>query len=296
MGLVAGALAVIGATVASADGRGPAYAWAVIFGLVGLTAGAALMLRTPAPDRHPVWRRITLYGDPTIVSREIDREVESGASTTIQSLTVTPGWLVHRRMFGIDLARLEDVMWAYRSDTRYYMNGIKTGKAVEVCVHLRDGSRWKLAAGGADAATAMLEAVAAVAPWTTIGYSDELKAIWTSGRGEWIAAVDERRHGSVSEVAGASPGTRRADGRAQPRAYPSGRARTILGLGIAGLLVPIPCALIALYLGHKERRQIADGIVLPSNEVTIGWALGIAGVGYLALMALAMLAVPLFAP
>ena len=290
MALAAATLIVVGTTSASGDAQASALVWAGIFALVALGAGGALALRLPAPAKHPAWRRATTYGDPEAVQREIDSEVMAATTTRLHSLTITPHWLLRRRLFGLDLARLDDLMWAYRADTRHYMNGIRTGKTVEVTLHLRDGRRWKLNARRIHVANAILDEIKKAAPWVQVGYSEELELAWEHGLESWIEEIDQRRVAADDRRPSTAAQTSSQAVDASPRPLPSDRANVILWMGVAGLLIPVPCALVAWVLGQIERREIAAGTIQADPAITVGWMLGIVGtVGYSLLMLLVAL-------
>ncbi len=64
-----------------------------------------------------------------------------------------------------------------------------------------------------------------------------------------------------------------------PAAPDHPQSMTILILGILGLALCQALAPVAWFMGSKARKEIAEsnGAIGPSQMVTVGWALGIAG-------------------
>lgn len=250
--------------------RAPALVWGIILAFGALVPLTALAFRLKTAW-HPTWRAAARYGDPYLIGLELGLELTEPTVARVKSLTVTPHWLLRRRVYGLDLIRLDDVMWAYRLDTQHYVNGIKGARTIEVKIHTRAGGMLKVQAGREYLGQQMLQKIQTCAPWAVIGYSSALESSWKRQRAEFVAVVDGRRAAAPSGAprAAAQPGTP-----AGALLYPSTKGSLILLLGILG--VGNPLGLLAWVLGHIERREVTGGRIAPSKAVTAGWALGIA--------------------
>ena len=286
--VTAGALGAAAVSLLLASRHPSALAWGTIFGTAAAVALVAALLRIPA-GRHPTWRSAARYGDPEEVGREIGLELAGRDVARIDRFVTTPRWLLRKRVYGMDLTRLDEVVWAYRLDTQHSTNGIKTGKTIEVLIHLRSGKCLKFSAGHDYVARQMLERIREKAPWAITGYSPDLEAVWNGARGEMIAMVDGRR-AEAAATPGSAPSV--AAGGVPPVSFvpllPSPRANMIFVLGLLGLFTPL--GIVAWILGHLERREVERGRLAPSQLVTAGWALGIAGTVIFGTMMLVALA------
>lgn len=287
LGVPAAALLAVGLTTADRGATVAATTWGGILGVISLSFLVVLAIRLPA-GWHPLLRGARRYGDPGEVGAAIAGELAEGSVARVKSLTVTPHWLLQRRAFGSRISSLRDVMWAHRLDTTQYVNGIKTGKRIELKVFLRNGTGIKLGAGREAVARQMMEQIQAKAPWTILGYTSDLEAAWKAQRAEFIAIVDRRR-AAVESGAADTPARSSGPALPMPDLYPSTKAPLILILGILGLFTPL--GVVAWILGHLERREVARGKLAPSTALTAGWALGIAGTVFFAVTMLSALIV-----
>jgi hypothetical protein len=266
---LAGALLFFVASQNVGTDRAPALVWGIILSCCALVPLTALAFRLKTAW-HPTWRAAARYGDPYLLDLELGLELADSAVARVKSLTVTPHWLLRQRIYGLDLVRLEDVMWAYRLDTQHYVNGIKGARTIEVKVHTRNGTILKVKVGREHLGQRMLQQIQSCAPWAVVGYSAALEATWKSQRAEFITVVDGRRAAVPSDAprvpapVGTPTGT---------VLYPSTKGSVILLLGIIGVANPL--GLLAWLLGHIERREATGGRIAPSKAVNLGWALGI---------------------
>lgn len=283
--VAASGLLLVGSRMAAGEAA-PALVWGIILAVAALVPLAALAFRQRIAW-HPVWRAANRYGDPDAIGREIALELVDPAVARVKSLTVTRHWLLRQRVYGMDMVRLDEVMWAYRLDTQHYVNGIKGAKTIEVKIFLRSGAFLKVQAGREHLAQRMLEQIQSNAPWAVVGYSAALEAAWKNQRTEFFAVVDGRRAAAPSDPRSAAPDPAR---RLPAALYPSTRGPVILLLGILGIGNPL--GIVAWVLGHIERREVAKGTLAPSKSVNAGWTLGILGTAVFVLTLVVLFAAP----
>jgi hypothetical protein len=143
-------------------------------------------------DAHPIIKSLARFGLPRNVVTTIDEEAKNGAQTaSIDSLTLTPSWLLYATRYSLAVLRCDEVIWAYKKVTKHSVNFIPTGKTYAVIVGRRDGKLQEITCRQKKA-DAILEELARRWPWTLIGYSDDLAAAWKSNRGAVIGLVDAR--------------------------------------------------------------------------------------------------------
>lgn len=162
--------------------------------VAGLWILALLLLRFVNPARHPVLRALAAYGDAEEVRRKIDMDF-LGSTLRIGRLRLTHDWLVSLKFWSVDVAPVEDVVWAYKLVVR------GSGASIQAVVCTRRRARFGII-GKDDHVGAMLRVLNECVPWAVIGYDANLDNLWNTDPGRFIAAVDERRR----KMATAPPG------------------------------------------------------------------------------------------
>lgn len=144
---------------------------------------------------HPIYKKIHNYGMPQQVVSEINQELSTNDIFHVNSITISPSWLLNERLFSLDIARLSEIIWAYNIKTDYFLRGgfirIKHDEIMEVCVNLIDGKKIKISGG--KLANKILNEITSKVPWITVGYSDELRMLWARNRDIFIAAVKQKK-------------------------------------------------------------------------------------------------------
>jgi hypothetical protein len=115
---------------------------------------------------------------------------------------VTQSWLVRRNTFSTWVSPIEDLAWAYKKVTKHSVNFIPTGKSYAVVLVGRHRQRIEVQMPE-KASNALLEFLAARAPWAIYGFNQEINAIWQKDPDGFVAVVDSRRQ-SAGKAAGAS--------------------------------------------------------------------------------------------
>lgn len=174
-------------------------------GLVGLAIGATLLLiglwcfynarrRRAAPDTHPIMTRLAKYGPPAEVAAAIDTEAASPQAVNIGPVRCTPNWLLHASAFNLKPCALRELVWAHKKVTKVYYNFIPVSKNFALVLHDRQRKQTLIQVrGGEKQVDQLLGALNHYAPWTLLGFSDELRHAWAHNPADMIRAVDERR-------------------------------------------------------------------------------------------------------
>jgi hypothetical protein len=172
-----------------------------IFGLlVGIpTAAWALWQlqqvgrRWSQPEAHPIAKRLAASGqDAAAVASQIEQELAQPSVQKVGKTTVTPTWLFRQHGTGLDVVKLDQLLWIYQKVTQRRVNGVPAGKSYAVVLSDRAGHRFEIPASEAQT-TEILHLLEAKAPWAINGYSDELQKIWNKDREELVTVVNERR-------------------------------------------------------------------------------------------------------
>jgi hypothetical protein len=159
-----------------------------VFGTIGWTGWRRLSGRT----MHPAVKRASGCGEPHEVSARIEHECQHATRLKMKRWRLTDNFRVHNSLFGFDVVRLDDLVWAYPAVVRTRYGGvIPMGKSHSAAMHFLDGET--KARGNRKAVAQMLDAVRARAPWALMGYSDELSKVWKSEQQTFIAEVLKRK-------------------------------------------------------------------------------------------------------
>ncbi|MEO8392708.1 MAG: DUF6709 family protein [Chloroflexota bacterium] len=167
-----------------------------IFFVTGILVTLALIYmwvrRTINPLRHPFLKALARYGDPKQLSETISYEMSNAHTQVGKNIHITPHWLVFNRGGGFQMARLQDVAWAYQKIIQRRTYGINTGKTFQAEVWDQQGKLITFV-GKQDEVLAGLQAIAQAASWVVIGYSAEIDQKWRKNRAEFVAMVKQRR-------------------------------------------------------------------------------------------------------
>ena len=144
--------------------------------------------------KHPIVVNLAKMGSPEQLAPAIDAEMAANHQVT-GKVHVTRSWLCRQTGFGLDLFRLEDVVWAYRKATKHSTNGIPTGTTHSTVVCDRHGRMAEMQMKN-EQVDELLGAIVRGAPHALVGFDEQLQAIWLKNKADLIAVVDERRRRS----------------------------------------------------------------------------------------------------
>jgi hypothetical protein len=147
--------------------------------------------RTSDRAAHPILKKLRAYGEPEMLSVEIENEITQ-APSTIGAALVTRSWIFVPSLFALKMARLPDVVWIYKKVTKHSYNFIPTGKTYSALVWSRSGESIEIALKEKKTEE-LLQAIAARIPWVVAGFSNDIQALWNNNRTALIQALDERK-------------------------------------------------------------------------------------------------------
>jgi hypothetical protein len=173
----------------------------VFFALLGAwSARAWTRLRTPSA--HPLVARVSEWGDPVVVSAEIESEAAQPWRTA-GTFKIGDRYVLNASFYGLSVFRLSDLLWAYKKVIKKSVNFVPVGKDYQAV----------LCCAGGTAQVQTKEAVvdeilhhaAARAPWAIFGHTQEIANAFRKDAAGFVAAVAERRRQYEAEpVAAAS--------------------------------------------------------------------------------------------
>ncbi len=142
------------------------------------------------PSTHPLLARMKAWEDPAGATREAEREARSprlrGAGWKL-----TDGFFIRSTFFTFDLARLGDLVWAYKKVTKHSINFIPTGKSHEAVLAF-PGASFTIKARERKV-DQILGFAAERAPWAILGFSEPVRALFATKPEQVQATVAQRR-------------------------------------------------------------------------------------------------------
>lgn len=147
-------------------------------------------MRRQQPSRHPIVAWLSSFGDLDQLVPTIDAELLG--ATKIGKVTTTASWIFAPTTFGLKLARIDRLTWAYEKVTRHSHNFIPTGKTYAAILWDRSGRAIEID-GRTKRVEQILKTVLDRAPWVVIGFDKELEQLSKSNWAGFVGAVDQRR-------------------------------------------------------------------------------------------------------
>lgn len=151
-----------------------------VFGAVALFFLVRSVQRLINPHRHPFIQALSKYGDPQLVSEQINGELLLGADNKVGKLQLTRSWFLFANSTNFRAMKFADTVWVYQHVTENKQYGVTTNRVYEARFYDRHGNEIKIV-DKEEAVNTMLSAVAERAPHATIGYNSQLEDLWKKG-------------------------------------------------------------------------------------------------------------------
>lgn len=142
------------------------------------------------PALHPLIKRISRWGNPTLVASAAERQFSSPRFKA-GGWTVTKEFLIKSTFFTFDIFRLTDLLWAYKTITKRSVNFIPTGKSYAAILIFYDGT--VEIKGSEIAADRSLSLAAESAPWAVFGFSEEILDYFNKSTPDFCATIEARK-------------------------------------------------------------------------------------------------------
>ncbi|SMC20217.1 hypothetical protein SAMN02745857_00868 [Andreprevotia lacus DSM 23236] len=150
------------------------------------------------PSSHPLIQRMNAWGKLTDISHQIERELRN-PRIKLSGAKLTENYVIKQSLFHFDVARHEDLVWAYKSVTRHSYNFIPTGKTYAAIFHWND-THFTLS-GKEKHVDAALDLCAQQAPWAMFGYDADLEKEFGKRKHEFTSMVSQRRQDTLASAA-----------------------------------------------------------------------------------------------
>jgi hypothetical protein len=164
-------------------------AW-VLFGLFW-KFGRPAWIRSQDINKHPLVKRVEQWGDPVGISVNVQREIDSSVRHKSNGILITDNYVVRRRFFSFNILRFDDLLWTYKKVTKRSVNFIPTGKSFDAIMIFYGGS--ETFSGNEARVGEVLTLASNRAPWAVVGYSTEIKDLFSKRTDEFCQFVETRR-------------------------------------------------------------------------------------------------------
>lgn len=154
-----------------------------VFWFIGaavLIVGALFLLVRPrlkilaSPYENPLMNKIKIWGSPTQISSDLEREWRMPPDLKLRSWRITTSFLIRSGPFDFDVFRFEDILWAYEMVTLQWTSFIPIGSTYKA--HLVFANGKAVVRGRRKAVEKLLALAAERAPWAIFGFSPETRA------------------------------------------------------------------------------------------------------------------------
>ena len=124
---------------------------------------------------HPTFKLFEGYGEAREVADSINNELfESSSVQTITSTLLTSNWIVQKRLFGLSVIRLYDLVWIYKETFIRRVYFVPLYWYSEVSIHDSYGDSLEFKGTKKDLEE-LLTQVLNKAPWVHVGYDAEIE-------------------------------------------------------------------------------------------------------------------------
>jgi hypothetical protein len=153
---------------------------------------------------HPICKRLARFGTVEQVIQQIEAAILINPVEEIAGVRLSGPWLFKPSAFGLTCFYVPDLVWVYRKVTTHSVNFIPVGQSSEVLLYDRYGFATTTQARKKKIELLMMN-ITQQSPWIVAGFSKDLEKLWKSRKGDFVAAVDERRK-EFAKAAAASTG------------------------------------------------------------------------------------------
>jgi len=138
------------------------------------------------------------------VIQQIEAAILMNPVEKIAGVRLFGPWLFKPSILGLTCFYVPDLVWVYRKVTTHSVNFIPVGQSSEALLYDRYGFSSTTQARKKKVELLMTH-ITQQSPWIVAGFSKDLEKLWKSRKGEFVAAVDERRK-QAPKAAAASAG------------------------------------------------------------------------------------------
>jgi hypothetical protein len=163
----------------------------IIVGTIGVIIIGITLLHIASPESHPIMKSLKTFGNPKIISQEIDSDL-AGETYQDKQITITDHWLIQVKGVRFSITRFEDVIWCYKRVVQHRTYGVPTGKNFYALVYDRHNNIITIQAKD-ESINNFLSMIAMKAPWAIKGYSDDVMKLYKKNRQVIIDKVNQNK-------------------------------------------------------------------------------------------------------
>lgn len=143
------------------------------------------------PQRHPLAKRIATWGDPMGIAVAAEQEWEHPLLRPGGGWRFGKQYLIKSSFFSFHVLRFRDVLWSYKKITKRSVNFIPVGKSYEAIVNCYGGTA--TIPGNEKRVHEILGFVQQQAPWSILGWSQQLADTFRKHVNDFAQGVEQRR-------------------------------------------------------------------------------------------------------
>ena len=163
---------------------------ALVLGLMAF-AGFRAWNRVRDIHTHPVAMRVAKWGDPMSISMNAEREYANAVRYKSSGVILTDNFAFEKSVFGFQIYRLQDLLWTYKKVTKRSVNFVPVGKYYTAELKFYGGNL--TFSGKEKAVEEVLIYASKRAPWAVLGYSEDLKKMFSKQQAAFCQGVEARR-------------------------------------------------------------------------------------------------------
>lgn len=168
-----------------------ALCWVAIINVPLAFFASVFAVRLLGWKEFKVVSKIKGWGDPLLVSAEIENQYTGQCSLTGKTWAITPDYVVENALFQFQVHRLSDLVWVYKQVTRKRADFIPIGKDYDARLEFIRGTV-KLS-GKEKVVDRAVEILSQNHPWIFSGYHDGLQELLLKSRQDVIDELNARK-------------------------------------------------------------------------------------------------------
>ncbi len=165
----------------------------LVLSILALLSLSKYVKRNSDPYLHPIFKRLSAYGNTEDVAKDLENELEHGNVTTLEKLIITDNWVICTNGFSLSILRISDLIWLYKRINTRRFNLIPVGKNFEVVNNNKRKGSIGFKVRHEETADRYLEELHKRAPWIAFGYNEEYRGLWSKNLSQFVENIEKRK-------------------------------------------------------------------------------------------------------
>lgn len=149
--------------------------------------------RNSDPYAHPIYKRLSEYGNSEDMAKSLENELEQCNVTMVGKMTITDNWVINKTEFSLWMLRISDLIWIYKRVNSHRINFIPAGKEYSVVLNNNRKTSIPMIVRREAIADKFMEEIYNRAPWIAFGYNEEYKNLWSRNFTQFVEIVESRK-------------------------------------------------------------------------------------------------------